>query len=790
MFHGQGRVADCEFPLMHWSRIVLPAVCALALLASARAKSSGGVLLITIDTLRADHLGCYGYRGGATATMDALAKEGVKFEHAFAPVPLTLPSHAALLTGTYPFYNGVRDQPGFRLPDDIPTLAEYFSRAGYATAAVLGSPVLARRFGLSRGFEDYDDRFGASTEEQEAGLADIKRPAASVVRLALAWLDGQTPGKPFFLWLHFYDPHLPYRAPEPFRSRFADRPYDGEIAYTDAALATLFAGLRSRWLFDSTVIALTADHGEGLGDHGESTHGYFIYDSTLRVPLLVKPGSNGVPALRAAGGERKPDAGLPRPDGVSGKPGAATTQAADIQTSVSLADLAPTLLRLAGIQAPSSMQGTDFSGSVLSGEEPRPHPVYAETMYPLLHLGWNPLRALIMPKAGERAPYPGHKIAPLAHVDRLGTEPAAGGRSSLADLKVCTSRWEGVKYIQAPQPELYDLCRDPREARNQYSWRQAEAAAERDQLEAFVSTHAPAKPSSARTPVSAETAELFASLGYVGEVGAAAPAFTTSRRDPKDGVGEHEELLRAAHAFQARQYDVATRVLGEVLKKDPQQPLALDYLGTTQLLRRDLTQARATYTRLLQAAPYYATACVELGHTEALLGSPAEAKRLYRRAVEMDPSNPRPLRELGILLLDEGKVEQAEKLLQQSLKLDATDVFALNALGEAAARQEHYQDAAAILQRALDVAPRAVPVRLNLGFVYLQLKRFTDAERLMGDTIQLDPSRAQAYAELGTARLESANSAGAREAFRRALALEPRNPMALQGARRLGLAPD
>jgi arylsulfatase A-like enzyme/Flp pilus assembly protein TadD len=719
----------------------------VAILTGAPAKSPGGVLLITVDTLRADHLGCYGYRGGATSTIDGLAKRSAKFEHAFAPVPLTLPSHAALLTGTYPFYNGVRDQPGFRLPDDIPTLAEYFSRAGYATAAVLGSPVLASRFGLSRGFEDYDDRFGASTEEQEAGLANIKRPADSVVRRALAWLDGKAPGKPFFLWLHFYDPHLPYRAPEPFRSRFTDRPYDGEIAYTDSALATLFAGMLSRGLFDSTVIALTADHGEGLGDHGESTHGYFIYDSTLRVPLLVKPASHLAPPFKVAGNEPKPDAGLPIPSGQV--PPGATTQAADIQTFVSLVDLAPTLMRLAGIHLPSSMQGMDFSTSVVSGEEPRPHPVYAETMYPLLHLGWNPLRALI---------------------SQMGGQPTA---------------WDGVKYIQAPHPELYHLRRDPAEVRNEYSSRQAEAAAECDQLEAFVGAHAPAKPSSARASVSAETAELFASLGYVGEVGARAPEFTTSRRDPKDGVGEHEQLLRAAHAFQAGQFDVATRILGEVLGKDPQQPLALDYLGTIQLLRHDLTQARTTYIRLLEAVPYYATACIELAHAEALLGNGAEAKRLYRRAVEMDPSNPRPPRELGILLLEEGKLQQAEQLLQQALKLDPADVFALNALGEALARQERHQDAAAILQRALDAAPQMTPVRLNLGFVYLQLRRFSDVERLMTDTIKLDPRQAQAYAILGAARLESGNSAGAREAFRRALALDPRNPMALQGKQKL-----
>jgi arylsulfatase A-like enzyme/Tfp pilus assembly protein PilF len=744
---------------MRRSRVVLVTFCLFILLAGvqvgwrelsaddhmgdSRASQnahSPNVLLITIDTLRADHLGCYGYPQGATPAIDGLAKQSAKYDHAYAAVPLTLPSHAALLTSTYPFTNGVRDQPGFRLAGGIPTVAECFARAGYATAAVMGSPVLSRRFGLSRGFTEYDDRFEASTEEQEAGLPNVKRPAETVVRLALAWLDAGPAGKPFFLWLHFYDPHLPYRPPEPFRSRFAGRLYDGEIAYTDSALATLFAGLRRRGLFDSTVIALTADHGEGLGDHGESTHGYFIYDSTVRIPLLVKAARESPGARESLGAaEAGPAPALEAP------------HLAAVKTPVSLVDLGPTLLRLAGIEVPASMQGTDFSASVVSGKEPRVHPVYAETMYPLLHLGWNPLRALVSETPGQDA----------------------------------------VKYIQAPRPELYDLASDPGETRNECSSNPAEARAWREQLEAFVKTRAPAKPAQGRGPVSAETNRLFASLGYVTAAGAPAPEFTTSRRDPKDGVGEHEQILRAAHAFQMHENDTAEGILNGVLGKDPQQPLALDYLGTIQFQRHDLERARATFAQLLRVAPYYPTAYIEMGHTEALLGNRREAERLYRRAMEMDTSNPRPPRELGILLLDEGQVATAEAVLQQALKLDPSDVFALSALGEAAARQQRYQEAAGFLERALEAIPasRSVPVRLNLGFVYLQLRRFQAVERLMKATIELNQRQPQAYALLGAARLQSGDDTGAREAFQRALALDPHNPMALEGARAMGLSP-
>ena len=705
-----------------------------------QAARSPSVLLITIDTLRADHLGCYGYRRGATPAIDALAKQAAKFEHAFSAVPLTLPSHAALFTGTYPFYNGVRDQPGFRLPDNIPTLTEYLARAGYATAAVLGSPVLSRRFGLSRGFDEYDDHFGASTEELEAVFSDTKRPAETVVRLGLAWLDSKPAGKPYFLWLHFYDPHMPYVAPEPFRSRFADRPYDSEIAYTDSALATLFAGLRKRGLFESTVIALTADHGEGLGDRGESTHGYFIYDSTLHVPLLVKAASDASGVRQSRGTARPGQA-----------PAFEAAHPTDVKTPVSLVDLAPTLLRLVGIKVPTSMQGTDFSGSILAGEEPRPHPVYAETMYPLLHLGWNPLRALV-------AETPGQQVE---------------------------------KYIQAPHPELYDLGSDPGEKRNKSSSSSAEAATRREQLEAFVKTHSPARPPPGRGPVSGKTAELFSSLGYLASAGAPDPEWTTSRRDPKDCISENEQLLHAAHEYQALHYDAAARILEEVLRHDPQQPHALDYLGTIQFLRHDLEGARATYKRLVQAAPYYATAYIQLGHVEALLGNRSEAERLYRLATEADPSNPRPPRELGTLLLANGKIGPAEEMLRQALQLDPGDVLALAPLGEAAALEQHYEEAATLLQRVLDAEParRDLTVMLNLGFVCLKLGRFTDVERLMKAAIQIDPRQAQAYALLGAASHESGDNAGAREAFQHALALDPHNRMALQGAHALGVVP-
>ncbi|HSB76942.1 MAG TPA: sulfatase, partial [Terriglobales bacterium] len=253
----------------------------------AASRHAASVLLITIDTLRADHLGCYGDKAVPTPAMDALARDGVLFPMAISQVPLTLPEHAAILTGTYPFHNGVQDFTAPPLSDQFRTLAQAFHDHGFATGAVVSSFVLERSWGLARGFDYYDDKFDArSLMEKNLGL--VERRADASVSAAAAWL-AQHRSRPFFFWLHLYDPHSPYDPPEPFRTRYRNREYDGEIAYTDSQLARLFAWLKRAGLYQRTAIVLLSDHGESLGEHGEKEHGFFIYNSTVRVPLIIKP---------------------------------------------------------------------------------------------------------------------------------------------------------------------------------------------------------------------------------------------------------------------------------------------------------------------------------------------------------------------------------------------------------------------------------------------------------------------------------------------------------------------
>src|SRR6185295_19211933 len=280
---------------------LLAAVAVAALLAARRHPPGGSagppdVLLITVDTLRADHLGAYGDAQALTPVIDGLAARGARFAQVIAPAPLTLPSHASIFTATTPFTHGVRDNAGFVLGPALPTLAERFRAAGYSTAAFVSGYPLHRRFGLARGFDQYDDRLTRGGDR--ARPAAVERRADETIAAVETWLGRPAPGprRPMFLWVHLFDPHAPYEAPEPYRTRFGERPYDGEVAFVDAQIGALLQRVTQARPDRASVVAVTSDHGEGLGEHGEPTHGLFVYDSTIRVPLVLA--GPGVPAGR------------------------------------------------------------------------------------------------------------------------------------------------------------------------------------------------------------------------------------------------------------------------------------------------------------------------------------------------------------------------------------------------------------------------------------------------------------------------------------------------------------
>jgi arylsulfatase A-like enzyme/Tfp pilus assembly protein PilF len=335
--------------------IFVIAAAPLALRARADAADLN-VLVVTIDTLRTDRLGCYGSTCLQTPRIDGLAAKGVLFERAFAHNPQTLPSHANIFLGLTSLAHGVSENSKSFVGQDLVTLAELFKGRGYATGAFVSAFTLDSRFGLDQGFDVYDDRYPAKVQP---GLLYSERPAEKTLEAALPWLSAQK--GPWFCWIHFWDPHDPYAPPEPYLTQYKDDPYSGEVAYVDAQLGLLLAELDKRQLADKTVIILTGDHGEGLGDHGETYHGYFAYNSTIRIPLIIV-----APGLKPA----------------------------RIKDAVGHVDIFPTVCDLVGLDKPAPLHGASLQ-PLLRGRTRPARPIYFEALEAYLNRGWAPLRGVI-----------------------------------------------------------------------------------------------------------------------------------------------------------------------------------------------------------------------------------------------------------------------------------------------------------------------------------------------------------------------------------------------------------
>ncbi|HEY3382775.1 MAG TPA: sulfatase-like hydrolase/transferase [Vicinamibacterales bacterium] len=386
------------------------------------------LLLITLDTIRADHLGSYGDARAVTPTLDRLAREGVRFADATTQAPLTGPAHAALLTGIYPGRYGVLDNGTTPLPLEAVTLATVLKRAGYQTGGFIGAFILDRAFGFDQGFDEFDSRFDRFVAGDKL---KAERTADQVVGPALGWLSRIRRNQPFFAWVHLYDAHAPYAPPAPFNVRFKDRPYDGEIAYVDSAVGRLITRLEAMNVLEQTIVVAVADHGESLGEHGEEDHGFFLYDSVLRIPWI----------MRMPGRER-----------------AGTV----VREQVRAIDVMPTVLDVLGIAAPAKLDGESVLPVAKGRPRSNPPLSYAETWYPKLHFGWSELRSA---RVGEwkfvEAPKPELYDLRVDKVERTNVierQANVAGRLSTEVRKVADG-FGGGTTPQAATPDAETIAR-------------------------------------------------------------------------------------------------------------------------------------------------------------------------------------------------------------------------------------------------------------------------------------------------------------------------------------------
>jgi len=672
----------------------------LALVVAAAACGGGevprrNVLLVTLDTTRADRLGCYGYEAARTPRLDGLARRGVVFERAYAHVPLTLPSHATLMTGVHPRGTGLHTNFQGALPDELPTLAEAFAQRGYRTAGFVAAWVLDREFGLARGFQRYEDLSGLETREDRVS----ERRGDEVVDGALAWL-AEPSERPFFAWVHLFDPHDPYEPPEGFD---VGQPYDGEIAFVDHQIGRLLDGLEASGELESTFVVVLGDHGESLGEHGEATHGLFLYDATMRVPLIVAGPPPIAPGIR-------------------------------VTTPVGLVDVAPTVLGLMGWPAAATIEGRDL-GPALTGQELPARPVHGESEYGLSAFAWAPLFALV---TGDwkyvAAPAPElYDLArdPAETRDVAGSEPEraarmddalqaahrAGAMRNARDVQLgsdASAHISALGYIGGTRSSaLRDLegLRDPKGM-----------------------THVLAGVMRAKALVDAgrhaEAAEQLAPL--------------------LEDSPESDEVwsLYGTALLALERYAEAERALAKSLRIDPRNASRLVNLGDAQRRTGQPEAARKSYEAAIASEPGLAKAHGRLGFLDAGSGRIDTALVHMHRFVELEPASANAHTNLANVLFVSGDAEAGLRAVGRALECDPGCLQAHDTLIGFLLGRGRRAEAIQALRRAV----RGAPGELRFGTHLAWLLAVTDgaAESRPGEALEL--ARASVAAEPGAPR--------------------------------------
>ncbi len=604
---------------------------------AAQAATPANVVFITIDTLRPDHLGCYGDKQIGTPNIDTLAADGTRFERAYTAVPVTLPSHTVIFTGTYPTLSGVHDFAANKLSPTQATLASVLKDNGYTTGAVIGSAVLDSRFGLNHGFDFYYDHFDFN-RLQESNLDEMERPGNIVADVTLDWLS-KNYQKKFFLWMHLYDPHYPYRPPPPYSEQYKDRPYDGEIAFADAQVGRLIEFLKNKGLYQNTLIILSGDHGESLGEHGEKTHGFFIYNATLHVPLIIHlPGD---------------------------------MHARTVQNLVNLADIMPTVLAALNIQLPAHVQGQSLLPIISPKKEDNARSLYAETFLPRLHFNWSELRGV------ETENY--HFIdAPKPELYDLRKD-SGETHNLFAEKKAVTEemRVRLAKLIQqytAGQELAEKTGLDPVLMERLKSLGYAGFSGGSN---SGANIHALPDPKDR-----IQTYELFSDAmadSQHGQYAQSIEKLNTALKTDPDSVPGH--YLQGLNYYRTHEFPKSVAELERVLQLSPismlQRALELDptnfdaayNAGVAYLQKKMVPEAAAAFRKSLEIAPDYALAHRSLGEVLLYQGQTENALIELHRAAELAPDDQRTHLALAQALKAKGLDEQAQEEIHKAQQL-------------------------------------------------------------------------------------------------------------------------
>lgn len=760
-------------------RLLFPLLLAAALAGCSR--SHPNVVVVTFDTVRWDHVGWSTGRTDVTPTLDAMAARGVWFSTAIAPQPLTLPSHTSIFTGRYPTRHGVRNNGTYRVPDEEETLAELFQAEGYATHAIVSAFVLDSQFGLDQGFDGYDDDLAGGPKQKMFMFKEIR--AAQTADKAVRWLrEGRPRDRPFFLWLHFFDPHADYEPPDDVALEFPGDPYRGEIHYADRELGRVLEELDDQRLLDETLFAFTSDHGDSLGEHGERTHGLFVYDATTRVPLLIA--GPGVPAGQ-------------RVDGV-----------------VRSLDLFPTIAELAGLEPSGPLDGASLRPLWRGKGDERT--AYLETFTPRENFGWSELRGLRsatvkviqapQPEVYDLAADPRETrnlhgasepegarplfagLARRLEEDRYGEESAAAheadsetrqklaalgyvwgakvtGDAPLADPKEKIRSWER---FQVAQQLIRDKHFEPaiaairailaEDAGNVVAMGSlAGALARTGDEEGALATYRKMIELDAQQDVAyLGAARLLAKRGEFDEATALVEAMMAKQPDNPDGPVAMGDLLLEREAF-----DEAERWFRKALELDPHSMVAASGLGNCLNRADQLPEARDVLVAARRHDPSHHATTYNLAVVTERLGDRRAALALYREAVALDPDHSMSWNNLGSLLDRNGEREEAIAAVRKAHELDPENVEATYNLGALLSNAGRPAEAIPFLLEAVQRRPDLAAAPPLLARALAATGRVDEALALWRQiAAQAPPALFQvAKLELGRGRREAARAA-------------------------------
>lgn len=669
------------------------------------------LVLITIDTLRADRLGAYGNTTVPTPAFDRIAREGARAADGAAHAPITRPAHASIFTARYPWAHGLRDNVSLPLAADVPTLPAVLSAQGFSTAAFVSTFVLATQSGLQRGFDHYDDRFETEARRDPLFLGTVQRRGDETLDRLETWLDARSPeakAKRTALWVHLYDPHDPYEPPEPFASQFAAQPYDGEVAWTDTLLARLRAMLEARQLWDDALVVVTGDHGEALGEHDETGHGFFTYETTLRVPLVLR-GPGVTPGTTLAGTFRH-------------------------------VDIAPTVLALLGAPPLTGAAGTNLAPHLVPGAAPLPGSTYAESLTPLLHYQWSDLRVM---REGSWK----YILAPRPELYDLAKDPGETTDLSAAHPAVARRlraalegelRAERARALAAPSaPNLSaDVLQklgalgyvSPGVPKDQV----AQGADPKDKIGEF------------RT-LSGLMRDGLTAL-RAGRHKESAARFTTLLESGADSFQVHFYLGRAQLGL--GQADEAARHFARTIALMPTFTQAHLAMADARLARKDSRGAIEALQRGQRDAPNEAVLFDREGEIWQGLGDGARAMAAYERVAALAPRDALVRWRLGELLLSAGRPADALVRFREATTLDPSVADFWNSLGMVLGGGGQNDEAADAFRKAIDRDPKNARFAYNLGLVLMRAGR-PEARAAFEQALALDPRFRPARERLG-----------------------------------------